>query len=174
MENDMEVLGSGNYISQQILICPVPPDLYDEVIHVIQQSALNRIKNNDDILGLIIDLSEVKIMDLSNMEAMENTLSMAKLLGVKGCLSGLRPALALAMIDMGYESKKMHVTVTVEQGIKLLHTSVNKERAQYREEACLDNDSNNTEETIESEESVDESKVFNESNLDGQVNDETL
>jgi rsbT antagonist protein RsbS len=120
----------GNYVSQQILICPIHSDLYDEVILAIRQQALKKIQNSFDLVGIVIDVSDVKVMDIHNMTAIEGTLKMAEMLGVKSCLSGLRPALALALVDLGYDSKRINVALNVEQAISHIHRELDLKNQQ--------------------------------------------
>lgn len=151
MIDDVRTISTGSYISQQILICPVQTDLYQEIIYAIRDTVLNRIKNNEEILGLVIDVSALKLIDISNMEALESTIHMAKLLGIEACLSGLRPALAMALVDMGYETKKMDVLLNVEQALAHIHRVIALETSQYDSDDEYEEENNRVENEIVNE-----------------------
>ena len=107
--------GIASYISQKILIVPFQADFYREVILALRNDILQQLHSKQDIKGLIIDLSNVTLIDLQNMNDLEQTLNMASVLGVTGFLVGIQPNVTLALLELGYEPNHLHTALDIER-----------------------------------------------------------
>lgn len=125
--------GITSYISQNILIVPFQTDFYVEVLDVLQQEILLQLHNNHDIQGLVIDLSKVILIDLSNIKALQQSLEMASLLGVVGFLVGIQPSVTLALLELGYEPSKLHTAPNIEYAIKAINQNLSKHKTHCEE-----------------------------------------
>ncbi len=113
--------GIASYTSQKILIVPFQADFYSEVMEVLQRDILSSLHQTPDIKGLIIDVTNIKVMDLFNIKTLEKTLLMASMLGVESYLVGLQPQVTLTLIDLGYEIGKTKTALSIEQATICIH-----------------------------------------------------
>ncbi|MDF1757961.1 MAG: STAS domain-containing protein [Legionellaceae bacterium] len=121
MSDELLSYGVVSYVSQNILIVPFQADFYDEIIRLLRNDVLNKVHESPELNGLILDLSNIKLIDSSNMKTLENTLDMASLLGVTTCLTGIQPQVALILAELGYDPSGINTSLSIECGIKKIH-----------------------------------------------------
>ncbi len=126
--------GVASYISQNILIVPFQADFYDEVIAALQQDVLQQLQRNAGIRGLIIDLSNVNLLDFHNMAALKQTLDMAAMFGVMGFLVGIQPNVTLALVELGYEQGSLNTALNIERATVAIHKAINTREIQDDEQ----------------------------------------
>ncbi len=141
--------GVTSYVTQRVLIVPFQADFYQEVIAAMRQDILAQLHANPAIIGLVIDLSGVKLIDLANINMLEQTLSMASVLGVTGFLVGIQPSVTMALIALGYDPSSLNTALTIEQAILLIHQA-------HRSVEMLENEVLEEESMIEEDESIEE------------------
>ena len=112
--------GVASYITQNILIVPFQADFYMDVIEALRADILQKIHQNPMLKGLIIDLSNMPLIDVQNMKMLEKTLQMATLLGVTGFLVGIKPSVTLALVELGYEPGGLNTALSIEQASELI------------------------------------------------------
>ena len=112
--------GIASYVSDNILIVPFQTDFYGEVIKALRQDILYKLHEMSDICGLIIDVSHLHVLDLNNMEVLEETARMASIFGVMLFLVGLKPLVAVTLVQLGYEGK-LNTALTIAQAIQRIN-----------------------------------------------------
>lgn len=140
--------GIASYVTQGILIIPFQADFYDEVINALETEVASKLHGNSEICGLILDLSQVQLLDLSNMQSIESLLNMAQLLGAPGVIAGLQPLVTLTLVDLGYDPKNIAATTTVSQAIERIQKQlVTTDSSVYQTDEELNPDLFNVEAT---------------------------
>lgn len=99
---------------------PFQSDFYEEVIDALRAEILARVHNNAHIKGVIIDVSQVHLMDLADIHVIEQIMSMATLLGISAVLSGLQPGVAMTLIELGYDNTHLHIALNIEKAQQLI------------------------------------------------------
>ena len=107
--------GVATYVSQNILIVPFQADFFVEVIDALRNEILRFLHIRPEIKHLIIDVSKIYLIDLQNMKDLEQTLDMARILGVTGFLVGIKPTVTLALMELGYEPGSFNTALNIEQ-----------------------------------------------------------
>ena len=118
MSDQLLNYGIASYVSENILIVPFQTEFYADGIEAFRQEILKKIHETNNLKGMIIDVSQVNLLDVSNMKELESILSMSSVLGVTGYLVGLKPAVAVALVELGYEGNKLNIALNVEQAAK--------------------------------------------------------
>lgn len=113
--------GITSYISEGVLILPFQSDFYKEVIDALQTDILSKLRNNTEIRGLIVDVSNITIIDLFDMKLLEETLKMAEMLGATAYLTGLQPQVTLALVDLGYDPVDLRTELTIEKAMSRIN-----------------------------------------------------
>lgn len=123
MQEDPTLSGVGMYVTRGCLVVPVQVELHDDLAPRVQAAVLQRI-NETGIKGVIIDLSGVAVMDSFLARAIFDTAEMASLLGAKTVITGLRPGVAAALIDLDFEPGDVPTAVSLEKGFRILEPVV--------------------------------------------------
>ena len=101
------------------LIVPIQGMLDDAVITHLQSDVTLRIEA-DAPKGLVIDVSGMEMMDSFMTRTIRDLALTAKLMGVHTVLSGLKPAIALTLVEMGLEIPGIQTTLNLERAIEAL------------------------------------------------------
>ena len=101
------------------LIVPIQGVLGDAVITQLQGDVTLRIEQ-DDPKGLVIDVSGMEMMDSFMTRTIRDLALTAKLMGVHTVVSGLKPAIAMTLVDMGLEIPGIQTTLNLERAIEAL------------------------------------------------------
>ena len=111
------------HISRGCLIVPIQIELYDEVILQIQRDILEIIKETG-VKGVIIDVSGVEIIDSFFAQVICDTARMASMLGAETVLAGLKPEVAVSLVDLDIEFKDVQTAMNLEAGFQRLEPLV--------------------------------------------------
>lgn len=130
--------GVYSYVSQNTLILPFQADFFTEVIQTLESEILKKIHTDRSIIGIILDLSKAKIIDLDNIQQLESVLKMAEILGVEAYLCGLRPDVTLTLVNLGYENKDLKTCLSIEHGITLINKNNENKLGLDLQEGCND------------------------------------
>lgn len=156
MQEDPTLFGVGMYVTRGCLVVPVQVELHDDLVPRVQAAILQRI-NETGIKGVIIDLSGVAVMDSSLARAIFDTAEMAFLLGAKTAITGLRPGVAAALIDLDFEPGDVPTAISLEEGFRILEPVVwPKEALEEAEEPEAEVDEDEEDAAAEDEETEEE------------------
>jgi rsbT antagonist protein RsbS len=101
------------------LIVPIQGAIADDVMAQLQDDVTQRIERGD-VEGLVIDVSGIQILDSYLTRNLRDLAVTARLMGVTAVVSGLRPAVAVTLIEMGLEIPGVHTTLNLERALELL------------------------------------------------------
>lgn len=112
------------HISEGCLVVPIQGEINDERMSMIQKQILEGVQDTG-AKGVIIDVSGVKIIEPYHARIIDNTAKMIYLLGAKTVLTGIRPGVAISLVDSNFEFKEVYGTATTfEDGVKKLKSVV--------------------------------------------------
>lgn len=101
------------------LIVPIQGAIGDNVMAQLQEDVTRRIEGGD-AKGLVIDVSGIEIMDSFMTRNIRDLALTARLMGVHTVVSGLRPAVAITLVEMGLEIPGIQTTLNLERAIECL------------------------------------------------------
>lgn len=101
----------------EILLTSIQVDLTDEDILQFQQDVLNEIKQRES-QGIVIDITSLEVVDSFMARAINETASMARLLGAEVVVCGIQPSVALTLVEMGRGLIGVKSTFDLEQGLR--------------------------------------------------------
>ena len=110
--------GIKTYVSQQTLIVPFQNDFYSDMIEALNIEVAYKLHHTPGLKGLIVDVSQITLIDLENMMVLEDILKLGNIFGVVSYLTGLQPQLTQALIELGYEPGDFKTAPTIENAIK--------------------------------------------------------
>lgn len=84
------------------LLTSIQVELTDHEALEFQDDILSKIRDTD-AKGLVIDITALEIVDSYLARILNETANMAQMLGVETVICGMRPAVALTLVEMGRE-----------------------------------------------------------------------
>jgi len=112
----------GLTISKGVLIVPVQVELYDDVLYGLKNDALKMIQQRE-LHGLLLDLSELNVMDHEMARQLAQLIKMALLLGARGMVTGLQPGVAAAMADWDDLWDGVDTAISMDAGLEVLNAA---------------------------------------------------
>ncbi|GAE36900.1 STAS domain-containing protein [Halalkalibacter akibai] len=104
---------------RQYLLISVQVELDDQTALQFQEDLLNKI-HSEGSLGVVIDLTSVDMIDSFIAKVLGDVVDMSNLMGAKVVLTGIQPAVAITLIDMGITLNEVQTALDLEQGLEKL------------------------------------------------------
>lgn len=101
------------------LIAALQGELSDSVAERFQQDVLARIESSG-AQGLMLEISALELVDTYVARVLADTARMARLMGTRSVVVGMRPEVAATLVQMGYELEGIEAALNVDHGLELL------------------------------------------------------
>jgi rsbT antagonist protein RsbS len=101
------------------LIVSIQTALSDTVVDRLQQDVATACERGD-ARGLVVDVSGVDILDSYITRSLRDLAVMARLMGVETVVCGLRPAVAMTLVEMGMELPGVRTALNLDRALSLL------------------------------------------------------
>ncbi|UOQ91803.1 STAS domain-containing protein [Halobacillus shinanisalinarum] len=98
------------------LLISIQIDLDDQTAIQFQEDLLSKI-HESGATGVVIDLTSVDIIDSFIAKVLGDVVTMSDLMGAKVVLTGIQPAVAMTLIDLGIHLKDVPTALDLEQGL---------------------------------------------------------
>jgi rsbT antagonist protein RsbS len=105
----------------QFLLVTIQVDMHDRLALALQDDLTNRIVK-DQAKGVLIDISSLEIVDSFMGRTIGNIAGMSRILDAETVVVGMRPAVAITLVELGLSLPGVRTALTVERGIELLRT----------------------------------------------------
>lgn len=107
----------------QILLVSIQVDMHDRLAMTLQNDLTNRIVAVG-AKGVLIDISSLDIVDSFIGRTLSNISSMASVLDAKTVVVGMRPAVAITLVELGLSLQGVRTALNVDKGMTLLRTAL--------------------------------------------------
>jgi len=94
-------------------------ELDDQSALTSQEDLLNKIYETG-ANGVVIDLTSVDMIDSFIAKVLGDVITMSKLMGAKVVLTGIQPAVAVTLIELGIALEEIETALDLEQGLETL------------------------------------------------------
>ena len=101
------------------LLVSIQVDLHDRLALTLQDDLTQRLAENG-ARGVLIDISSLEIVDSFIGRMIGNIAAMARLLDAHTVLVGMRPAVAITLVELGIAMQGVRTAIDVEDGMRLL------------------------------------------------------
>ncbi|WP_085520464.1 STAS domain-containing protein [Tuberibacillus sp. Marseille-P3662] len=101
------------------LLTTIQVELDDQTAIQFQEDLLKKI-HETEAKGVVIDLTSVELIDSYIAKILGDVVNMSRMLGTKVVLTGIRPAVAITLIDLGIHLKGVPTALDLEQGLDKL------------------------------------------------------
>lgn len=108
------ILKMGDY-----LLVTIQVDMHDQLALALQEDLTNQIAKNAS-KGVLIDISSLEIVDSFIGRMLANIAAMSRVLDAQTVLTGMQPAVAITLVELGMSLPGIRTALNVERGMDLL------------------------------------------------------
>ena len=112
------ILKMGNY-----LLVSIQVDMHDQLALQLQDDLTTRIAATS-ARGVLIDISALEMVDSFIGRMLGNIAAMSRVLDAQTVLVGMRPAVAITLVELGLSLPRVRTALDLERGMELLSASV--------------------------------------------------
>jgi rsbT antagonist protein RsbS len=105
----------------RLLLVTIQVDMHDRLALALQDDLTSRIVS-DRAKGVLIDISALEIVDSFIGRTLGNIAGMARILDAQTIVVGMRPAVAITLVELGLSLPGVRTALTVEKGMQLMAT----------------------------------------------------
>lgn len=102
------------------LLISIQTEIDDNTAIQFQEDLLSKIHKTGS-KGVVIDLTSVEIIDSFIAKVLGDVVTMSDLMGARVVLTGIQPAVAITLIDLGIHMQDVPTALNIEQGLIKLH-----------------------------------------------------
>ncbi|MFC9283015.1 STAS domain-containing protein [Streptomyces collinus] len=103
----------------EVLLVSIQFDLEDQTVLDLQEDLSNRIVDTG-AKGVVIDISALEIVDSFVGRMLATNASISRMLGAETIVVGMRPAVAMTLVELGLSLNGVRTALNLERGLKLL------------------------------------------------------
>ncbi len=101
------------------LLVTIQVDMHDQLALALQDDLTARIVR-DRANGVLIDISSLDVVDSFIGRMISNIAGMSRVLDASTVVVGMRPAVAITLVELGLELEGVRTALNVEKGMALL------------------------------------------------------
>ncbi len=110
----------------RFLLVTIQVDMHDRLALTLQDDLTARIVK-DRAKGVLIDISALEIVDSFMGRTLGNIAGMARILDAETVVVGMRPAVAITLVELGLSLPGVRTALTVEKGMQLMAVPIDEE-----------------------------------------------
>ncbi|MDP1823060.1 MAG: STAS domain-containing protein [Archangium sp.] len=102
----------------------VPSELTDSQARFLQETVSRRLSESVGVRGLVLDVSALSLIDSFAAKILGETASIARQFGVKAVLVGVRPTVAITLVELGVDLRHVETALTLERALEKLRVRI--------------------------------------------------
>jgi rsbT antagonist protein RsbS len=111
------------------LLVTIQVDMHDQLAVSLQEDLTAQIAKHAS-RGVLIDISSLEIVDSFIGRMLANIASMSRVLDAQTVLTGMQPAVAITLVELGMTLPGIKTALNVERGMELLRQHMQQETNQ--------------------------------------------
>lgn len=108
------------------LLVTIQVDMHDELAMSLQEDLTSQIAKYAS-RGVLIDISSLEIVDSFIGRMLANIAAMSRVLDAQTVLTGMQPAVAITLVELGMALPGIKTALNVERGMELLQAYLNQD-----------------------------------------------
>lgn len=108
-----------------VLIASIQVALHDASAVQFKDDLLQKV-HDTKARGVIIDLTAIDVVDSFIGRMIADIASMAGLMGTRVVLTGLQPAVAITLVELGLELPRVLTALNLEKGLEVMRSHTNE------------------------------------------------
>lgn len=113
------------------LLVTIQVDMHDQLAVSLQEDLTDQIARHAS-KGVLIDISSLEIVDSFIGRMLANIAAMSRVLDAQTVLTGMQPAVAITLVELGMSLPGIKTALNVERGMELLKEYINQD-AEFEE-----------------------------------------
>ena len=113
------------------LLVTIQVDMHDQLALSLQEDLTAQIAKNAS-KGVLIDISSLEIVDSFIGRMLANIAAMSRVLDAQTVLTGMQPAVAITLVELGMSLPGIKTALNVERGMELLREFIARD-AEFEE-----------------------------------------
>jgi rsbT antagonist protein RsbS len=105
------------------LLVTIQVDMHDRLAITLQEDLTDRIASTS-AKGVLIDISALEVVDSFIGRMLGNLAAMSRVLDAETVVVGMRPAVAITLVELGLSLRGVRTALNVEKGMNLLQASL--------------------------------------------------
>jgi rsbT antagonist protein RsbS len=110
----------------RFLLVTIQVDMHDRLALTLQDDLTERIVK-EGTRGVLIDISSLEIVDSFIGRVLGNIAAMSRVLDAKTVVTGMQPAVAITLVELGLTLPGVRTALNVERGMELLQAELDRE-----------------------------------------------
>lgn len=102
-----------------VLLVSIQVDLEDQIVLDLQEDLAARIVESG-ARGVVIDITAVEIVDSFVGRMLATTAAISRMLDAETVVVGMRPAVAITLVELGLSLGSVRTALTLEKGLDIL------------------------------------------------------
>jgi rsbT antagonist protein RsbS len=111
----------------RFLLVTIQVDMHDQLALTLQHDLTEKI-SRQGAKGVLIDISALEMVDSFIGRMIANISAMSRMLDAETVLVGMRPAVAITLVELGLSLSGVHTALDVERGMRRLRASLDDAR----------------------------------------------
>src|SRR5262245_8352981 len=107
----------------QFLLVSIQVDMHDQLAMQLQDDLTSRIADTG-ARGVLIDISSLEMVDSFIGRMLSNIAAMSGVLDAQTVVVGMRPPVAITLVELGLSLPRVRTALDVERGMELLTASL--------------------------------------------------
>jgi rsbT antagonist protein RsbS len=104
------------------LIVTIQVDMHDRLAVALEEDLTNRIVATG-ARGVLIDISALEIVDSFIGRMLDNIAAVSRVLDAETVVVGMRPAVAITLVELGLSLNGVRTALNIERGMGLIHAA---------------------------------------------------
>ena len=114
----------------EFLLVTIQVDMHDRLAMTLQED-LTALIERTGAKGVLIDISALEMVDSFIGRMIANISSMSRILDASTVLVGMRPAVAITLVELGLSLPGVQTALTVERGMERLRADMAEKEAEH-------------------------------------------
>jgi rsbT antagonist protein RsbS len=106
----------------EFLLVTIQVDMHDRLALQLQDDLTDRISRTG-ARGVLIDISSLDVVDSFIGRMIADIAAMSRILDAETVLTGMQPAVAITLVELGLSLPGVRTALTVEKGMRMLRTA---------------------------------------------------
>ena len=106
------------------LLVTIQVDMHDRLAMTLQDDLTARVVK-ERAKGVLIDISSLEVVDSFMGRMLGNITAMTRVLGAEAVVVGMRPAVAITIVELGLSLENVRTALNVEKGMAVLTAQLN-------------------------------------------------
>jgi rsbT antagonist protein RsbS len=117
------------------LLVTIQVDMHDRLAMTLQDD-LTEMISQSGAKGVLIDISSLDVVDSFIGRMLANIAQMSRVLDAQTVVTGMRPAVAITLVELGMSLTGVRTALNVERGMELLRRSLAEDAGEAEDDAA--------------------------------------